>query len=232
MKKVILTGLTAAVMSATAMASEVTGYTAPQSGQAATAAGVNANFQALISAINDNNERIAALEDAAGIPSSLLEKISGATYTISYLGAVIGTYADALSPYKGAYLEGFGGRSVITFETDGTLTELYQESGREIDFEKDECVEGEPGEFNCAHRVEDFTDGPETFTGGSWVLTGNTLAVTFPEEDDAEEFIVALDGEILVLSSAGFETESDEFGTNDDYDHSLAIGVRTSEPAE
>ena len=232
MKKVILTGLTAAVMSATAMASEVTGYTAPESGQAATAAGVNANFQALIAAINDNNERITALEDAAGTPSALLEKISGATYTISYLGSVIGTYADALSPHKGAYLEGFGGRSVITFETNGTLTELYQESGREIDFEDGECTESEPGTFNCEHRVEDFTDGPETFTGGSWELEGNTLSVTFPEEDGAEEFIVALDGEILVLSSAGFETESDEFGTNDDYVHSLAVGVRTGEPAE
>lgn len=232
MKKVILTGLTAAVMSATAMAGEVTGYTAPESGQAATAAGVNTNFQALITAINDNNERITALEDAAGTPSALLEKISGATYTISYLGSVIGTYADAMSPYKGAYLEGFGGRSVITFETNGTLTELYQESGREIDFEDGECTESEPGIFNCEHRVEDFADGPETFTGGSWELEGNTLSVTFPEEDGAEEFIVALDGEILVLSSAGFETESDEFGTNDDYVHSLAIGVRTGEPAE
>ncbi|WP_062810960.1 hypothetical protein [Alcanivorax sp. NBRC 102028] len=232
MKKVILTGLAATVMSASAIASDVTGYTAPESGQAATAAGVDANFQALITAINDNNDRIVALEDAAGTPSSLREKISGATYTISYMGAVIGTYADALSPYKGAYLEGFGGRSVLTFETDGTLTELYQESGREIDFENKECTESEPGNFNCEHWVEDFTDGPETFTGGSWELDGNILSVTFPEEDGVEEFIVALDGEILVLSSASFEIESDQFGTNDDYDHSLAIGVRTSEPAE
>ena len=51
-------------MSATAIASEVTGYTAPESGQAATAAGVDANFQALISTINDNNERVSALEAA------------------------------------------------------------------------------------------------------------------------------------------------------------------------
>jgi hypothetical protein len=227
MEKVILTGLTAAVMSATAMASEVTGYTAPQSGQAATAAGVDANFQALISAINDNNDRIAALEDAAGTGGSLEDKISGATFNIVYLGSIIGTYQDQSSSNYG-YLEGFAGSSLLTLETDGTITEVWQEALREIGLERvSDCVEVTDefgGSYSeCSHAVYDEESGPETNSGGAWQLNGNVLSVTFPGEDSSEDFMVTMSGEVLVLGSGGHEVD----GNNDDYENSMAIGVRT-----
>ena len=52
------------------------------------------------------------------------------------------------------------------------------------------------------------------------------LAVTFPEEEDSEDFLVSMNGELIILTSSSIEQESDEYGTNSDYEHSIAIGVR------
>jgi hypothetical protein len=236
MKKIILTGLTAAVMSANAMASEVvegTDTTTFSADSPAVASEVNGNFAALIAAINDNNDRISALEDASGTPVSLLDKISGATYTIAYLGGIIGIYEDSQSPYSGAYIERFAGKSVVTLEPGGGLTEVWQEKYREIGFDKNECTDtGNPDTSYCEHRVDDGEEGPETETEGSWVLNGNVLSITFEQDDPADDFIVALDGEVLVGSFTEFEIDSDEFGTSDDFDSAIAVGIRTSEPAE
>ncbi|ERP90119.1 hypothetical protein Q670_14570 [Alcanivorax sp. P2S70] len=229
MKKMILTGLTAAVLSANAMASEVTEGDVTQfnANTPALASEVNGNFAALVSAINDNNERISALEDAAGTGGSLEDKIAGSTYKVMFVGNIIGTHHDALSPHSSGYLEGFGGTSVITFNEDGSLSEQWQEAGREIGLDKDDCEETQPDTFVCEHRVDDFVDGPETFTNqGSWSLDGNVLAVTFPEEEDSEDFLVSMNGELIILTSSSIEQESDEYGTNSDYEHSIAIGVR------
>ena len=63
-------------------------------------------------------------------------------------------------------------------------------------------------------------------------MNGNVLSITFEQDDPADDFIVALDGEVLVGSFTEFEIDSDEFGTSDDFDSAIAVGIRTSEPAE
>ena len=227
MKKMILTGLTAAVLSANAIAGEVTGYTAPQSGQAATAAGVDANFQALITAINDNAQRIDALEAAAGTPASLTDVVSGSTYTVAFMGNIIGKYSDALSPYNSAYLQGFGGKSILTFNGDGSMTENFQgENNREIQFEPNCTYNEVEMTEECNFTPDDESVGVEPPTTGSWSITGSTLYVTFAGETDPEEFMLTADGTMFVLMNSDFFQESDEFGSNDDYEHSIAIGIK------
>ncbi|EKF73879.1 hypothetical protein A11A3_11738 [Alcanivorax hongdengensis A-11-3] len=224
MKKIILTGLTAAVLSANAMAAEVTGYTAPQSGQPATAAGVDSNFQALISAINDNSQRLDALESASGTSASLEDKLSGASFHVTYMGSDTGNYKSGQqSPQYGLYIQQYGGSSTITLNSDHTVTEVMQENSREIDPDKGECVQQTSGDYFCEHRVDDIEGSPETASGGSWSLNGTTLSITFPADDSSTDVLVTLNGEVLIIKTgSGFSVDGD----NDDFDNSLAIGVR------
>ena len=214
MKKVILTGLTAAVLSANAMAAEVTGYTAPQSGQAATAAGVDANFQALITAINDNNTRIAALEAASGEVASLNDIVSGATYKLYFSGGII-----ELDDGGGANLERFGGSTDLTFNSDGSLSETFSESGRFISLDANTCdFEG----LNCSHYVDTWNDN-ET-GGGSWSVTGQTLNVIWGD-GGSEAFSLSSDGKVITAGGGNL----DEGDGTSGLETFVAVGVRLAD---
>lgn len=207
MKKMILTGLTAAVLSANAMASEVTGYTAPESGQPATADGVDANFQALITAINDNNTRIAALEAANGETTDLNAVVSGATYQVFFSGGLLSN-----NDGYGA-LERFGGNSVITFNSNGTLNETFNEAATFIGLDATCDTEGV-----CSHQDDPFTSVNETGTG-TWEVSGQNLNVTWGD-GDSESFKLSADGNLFV--SGGGSHEGDELDTF------LAVAVKLS----
>lgn len=214
MKKIILTGLTAAVLSANAMAAEVTGYTAPQSGQAATAAGVDANFQALITAINDNNTRIAALEAASGEVASLNDIVSGATYKLYFSGGII-----ELDDGGGANLERFGGTTDLTFNSDGSLSETFSESGRFISLDANTCdFEG----LNCSHYVDTWNDN-ET-GGGSWSVTGQTLNVIWGD-GGSEAFSLSSDGKVITAGGGNL----DEGDGTSGLETFVAVGVRLAD---
>ncbi len=228
MKKIILTGLTAAVLSANAMASEVTGYTAPQSGQAATAAGVDANFQSLITAINDNNQRIAALEAASGEVTDLNAIVSGATYQVFFSGGYINNSSDSQSTFRSSQLERFGGNTLITFHANNTLSETFNEVGRFIDLEREHNCD----QFNnCEHYSETWEDVDQTSgPGGSWSVSGQTLTVLWPGDapGDEEEFLLSANGSILILGGGGRNVETDQFGTQDQVETFLAVGTKLS----
>ena len=214
MKKIILTGLTAVALSANAMAAEVTGYTAPQSGQAATAAGVDANFQALITAINDNNTRIAALEAASGEVASLNDIVSGATYKLYFSGGII-----ELDDGGGANLERFGGTTDLTFNSDGSLSETFSESGRFISLDANTCdFEG----LNCSHYVDTWSDN-ET-GGGSWSVTGQTLNVIWGD-GGSEAFSLSSDGKVITAGGGNL----DEGDGTSGLETFVAVGVRLAD---
>lgn len=214
MKKIILTGLTAVALSANAMAAEVTGYTAPQSGQAATAAGVDANFQALITAINDNNTRIAALEAASGEVASLNDIVSGATYKLYFSGGII-----ELDDGGGANLERFGGSTDLTFNSDGSLSETFSESGRFISLDANTCdFEG----LNCSHYVDTWSDN-ET-GGGSWSVTGQTLNVIWGD-GGSEAFSLSSDGKVITAGGGNL----DEGDGTSGLETFVAVGVRLAD---
>jgi len=212
MKKVILTGLAATVLSANAMAADVTGYTAPQSGQAATAAGVDANFQALITAINDNNQRITALEAASGEVADLADIVSGATYKLYFSGGII-----ELDEGGGANLERFGGIAMLTFNSDNSLDETFSEQGRFISLDANIC-----GESSCSHYVDTWDDN-ET-GGGSWSVTGQTLNVTW-SDGDSESFSLSSDGKVITSGGGGL----DEGDGTSGLETFVAVGVRLAD---
>ncbi len=213
MKKVILTGLTAVVLSANAMASEVAGYTAPQSGQAATAAGVDANFQALITAINDNHQRIVDLEAANGEVTDLADIVSGSTYLLYFSGGII-----ELDDGGGANLERFGGTANLTFNSDGTLNEVFSEQGRFISLDANTCDQS----GNCSHYVDTWDD--DETGGGSWSVSGQTLNVNW-SDGGSESFSLSSDGKIMA-SGGGSLDEGD--GTSG-LETFVAVGVRLAD---
>ncbi|WP_011589912.1 hypothetical protein [Alcanivorax borkumensis] len=176
-------------MSATAIASEVTGYTAPESGQAATAAGVDANFQALISTINDNNERVSALEAASGEAVDLSDIISGSTYQLFFSGGII-----ELDQGGGANLEHYAGATFFTFNADGSLEEVFNERGRFISL--DQNTNCDENGFNCEHYVDTWQDNNEVDTG-SWSVSGQNVNVTW-SDGSSDTFKPAADGEIIM----------------------------------
>lgn len=180
MKKMILTGLTAAMMSASAMAAEVTGYTAPQSGAPATAAGVDANFQALITAINDNNTRIAALESEVAAAQS--SDVSGKSYLYREFGMYMAAHTydsvgdDGLPQASGAveiggsYGGGFSRTNMLSAEitleflANGNVNIIGTETEVEMWANPNSNIGSVSGTLN------------ET---ASWTQSGNVVTVDF-----------------------------------------------------
>ena len=111
MKKFILTGLTAALMSANVMASEVvegTDTTVFTADSPAVASEVNGNFAALIAAINDNSQRLDALEDIVGDGS-----VAG-SYT--FIEMAVELAADSGTELTQGYSE------ISTYNSSGSFT--------------------------------------------------------------------------------------------------------------
>ena len=214
MKKMILTGLTAAVLSANAMASEVTEGDVTQfsANTPAVASEVNGNFAALIAAINDNNQRITALEEAAGEVAELADIVSGSTYQLYFSGGII-----ELDEGGGANLERFGGIATLTFNSDNTLDETFSEQGRFISLDANICSES-----GCSHYVDTWDDN-ET-GGGSWSVTGQTLNVTW-SDGGSESFSLSSDGKIIASGGGGL----DEGDGTSGIETFVAVGVRMAD---
>ncbi|MCG8438277.1 MAG: hypothetical protein MI751_09370 [Pseudomonadales bacterium] len=215
MKKVILTGLTVAVLSANAMASEITEGDVTQfnPNTQAVASEVNGNFAALIAAINDNNDRISALEEAAGEIAELADIVSGSTYKLYFSGGII-----ELDEGGGANLERNGGVITLTFNSDETLNDTRSEHGRFISLDAI-C---DPDGSNCSHYVDTWNDNE---TGaGTWSISDQTLTVTFGD-GESESFTVSLDGNVIASGGGGLDVGG---GTNG-VDSFVAIGIRMAD---
>ncbi|PHR67021.1 hypothetical protein [Alcanivorax sp.] len=215
MKKVILTGLTAVALSANAMASNVEEGEVTQfnPNTQAVASEVNNNFAALIAAINDNNDRISALEEAAGEVAELADIVSGSTYKLYFSGGII-----ELDEGGGANLERNGGIITMTFNSNETLNDTRIEHGRFISL--DEICD--PDGSNCSHYVDTWSDDE---TGdGSWSISGQTLTVTFGD-GESESFTVSLDGNVIASGGGSLDVGG---GTNG-VDSFVAVGIRLAD---
>ena len=173
MKKLMMTGLTAVLLSSSAIAGEVTGYTAPVTGQPATATGVDSNFQALINAINDNNTRITALESF---------DVAGKTYTYKEIGIL--NAAERLNQAEGTpgdttFIPGGFARTGV-FTASGTLV---FNAGNTFDLS---LTEREIEMF-----VNTVTDIGPTIDGtisdaGSWSQSGPVVTLNFNNGDSIQ----------------------------------------------
>lgn len=218
MKKVLLTGLTAAMLSSASFAGEVTGYSDVTAGTPATAAAVNGNFQALISAINDNAQRIAVLEAAT---VNLQDSLTGATFSVFHIGGESEIYQDSNTAATTRGIGRWGGQGTITLNGDSTVTTGIGETGRHFDLESSGGV---------AFFVEDHQDPDTPTVGGSWALNGQTLSILFPGDTVPVDFTVAADGAIVV--SGGGSASVDTVGTEswDTVENYFVVGVRLSAP--
>ena len=168
MKKQLLTGLLTATLCTSAFAAEVTGDTPAVAGETATAAAINARFDAFKSAINDNNARIAELESF---------DVSGKTYDFKEVSMIVGAetggnISNAPNP-AGDVPAGFARigqlttTARMTFSDDGTFS-----------------VEGQQNEIesfvNLNVNVGTLDDGPFSETA-TWTQNGSTVTVTFTD---------------------------------------------------
>ncbi|WP_150912771.1 hypothetical protein [Marinobacter halotolerans] len=236
MKKLILTGLTAMALSVSASAASVTGYSAPTANTPANAAEVDANFQALITAINDNAAQIDALNNqVAALENS---SVSDRTYAFEQLLFILGAQKavdPAQSPesqesgpsggssvqqgfarigmYKASHTLAFAGDGTLTLTLDGSEVEFWVNSDSDIGLT--------------------ITDtGSVT---GTWSQTGNIVTVNLPG-GDVFDVTVANGGGAITIRDAligGFDTDN---GCNGDgtvcsyeYETSINFGLETTQ---
>lgn len=228
MKKALLIGLTSMALSAQGWAGSVTAgvdTTTFTSGTSAVASEVNANFQALIDAINDNNDRIAALEAAATTTD-----VSGKTYLFRDLGIILAAHkygqtttttdqADSV-PSGFSRVGYFTGNFTIEFSgVDNT----YTLSGDDVDVEMFTNADSNIATFNDLDFVET----------GTWSQIGTQVTLT-SDGPDSEDFVldVAVGAHVLTVANTGGPWVTDlQFndGNGDIYQHeyevNLGVGV-------
>lgn len=197
-KNMILAGAISTLMTGAAIAGEVGSVTTFSANTPAVASQVNANFDALITAINDNNSRIAALEAAA--PTN---NVSGKTYALEQIGILLrGNNSDYIT--AGNLSQSY----TLTLSASNTFSFTGTEN------------EGEIGLNGTVTRWEDNTAISAT---GTWAQSGNTLTLTF-EDLSTVAFTVASNGGVVLLNEYTYGVEDDQ-PTFTRTESSLIIGV-------
>ena len=177
MKKFILTGLTAALMSANVMASEVvegTDTTVFTADSPAVASEVNGNFAALIAAINDNSQRLDALE--ATVDDGSVE----GSYT--FVELAIELAANSGTGLTEAYSEisSFSSTGSFTLSANGDFSGTINEN-RSTLFS---TVNGDCGVEGCRDAFDpDFGNTGSEPLNGTWSDDGSTVTLTLGPDD-------------------------------------------------
>lgn len=210
----------AVTMCGTANADEVdTGsVTTFSAGEPAVAADVNANFDALIAAINDNAARIAALET----PDN---NVAGHTYTLFYAGSLLSAEVDTDGENGTDDVRDFGaveeyaGQGSITFdEASNTGSGTAQDTaGAELGI----------GNFEGIWYDNTGADAASDTLNLSWTQEGNSVTVDIDGEEFSLNLVVSEDGSLLVGQSTGTGNDTFEDGSEVDFsDISTVILVR------
>ena len=197
MKKLMMTGLTAAVLSFSAgtSAGEVTGYTVPQTGQAATAAGVDDNFQALITAINDNATRIAELESF---------DVSGKTYEYREIGFILAAKRQGqtiASPDVSTFVnQGFARIGIFTATGSFTFDANGNFSIDLVEYETEMFVNNDSDMGPMTSASGDNLAGT-----GTWNQTGSTVTLLFDGDapEDAFDAEINKGASMLTITNQG-----------------------------
>lgn len=174
-----------------------------EDGSPAVAGEVNANFQALINAINDNAAAIAALESSGSAESN---SVSGATFTLNQIG-IINRGQQGVEGGMAAFATtaNLSQQYTLVLNSDGT----FAFSGSESE-----------GELNTiTGNVILQSQGAAQSETGTWSQNGSTLNLSI-----GASWTVSADANVIILSE--FKTEPDGGGTRTE--SSFLVGVRTN----
>ena len=171
-----------------------------EAGAAATAASVNANFSALITAIDNLGTRVTALEAPSG--NVTIDDLVGSTYCVSFFGN-IGDSRDGSSAAIGSYIG--AARLAITSTTLSSLTVQLDK-----EFELEWYVDGAvPSTLVSNVNIGDLVNGPTIsgddpdgagpFAGTITSFTGGLLTLNLG--GDVETFTVSADGNMILNSN-------------------------------
>ncbi len=189
----------------------------------ACAADVNQTIQELVSAINDNNAQIAALEAriAALEAPTLSAILTGSTFTVYTIETGVGATSGAGSA---GILNAFvgGDTSIFTLSAGGILSVSYDFTERATTLDVEQNLFGD--EDNIVTIQTDIQDSGTGTDTGTWSLSGSTLTISY--DGDTDEYLVTPDGNMFVSGAAELDDEQlvagGPFMTNAD----LVIGVR------
>ncbi|MEE3321670.1 MAG: hypothetical protein VX258_13340 [Pseudomonadota bacterium] len=179
MKKVILTGLTAVMMSSAAMASEVvegTDTTLFAADSPAVASEVNGNFAALIAAINDNSQRLDALEAVVG------DGTVAGTYTFVEMAVELAANSGTAQNEGYSEISTYKSTGSFTLDGNGDFSGTINENRSSlVDAVNGDCE----GEFGCRFAFDpDFNNqAPADSLGGTWVDNGSTVTLNLGPGD-------------------------------------------------
>ena len=168
-------------------------------GSPADADEVNTNFQALISAINDNATRLAALESSS---SSSDNSVAGKTFKLNQIGVMLrgnGSGGATSNTLQQSYTVTFN--SDLTYSFVGTQNEA---------------------EMNTVTGSFDLEVAPEVVDiSGSSSQTGSNVTIDI---DGGVTFTASLDGNVILLSEFSF---GDDEGF-DRAETSFLVGIATN----
>ncbi len=226
MKKVILTGLTAAMLSSGAFASEVTAgsdTTLFSSGSPAVAADVNANFAALIAAINDNSARIDALISSSVTGKSYLYREMTLFMTGQRYGSST-TFPTGATSVPGGYARTnmISAEITLVFNSNGTVDISGTEAEVELWVNMDSNVGLQPDSFSAS---------------GTWTQLNNVVTVDLGG-GDVFDFQVSAGGEVITVMDQvslrdSIFSHTDENGSvyTQEYEMLLGFGTALDAPA-
>ncbi|PCJ12340.1 MAG: hypothetical protein COB04_17885 [Gammaproteobacteria bacterium] len=171
-------------------------------GETATASSVNASFNALITAINDNDARIAVLEAAA-----TNDDVGDRTYLLSQMGTIL------------------RGDGELSFTTVGTTSQSFTLGISSNGSFNLAGVENE-AELNIASpSINTFLSPVNVNETGTWTQSGPSVTLTFTDLSTVT-FQTSLNGRVLIANdfSIGFDGPTTERGES-----SIIIGVEVGQ---
>lgn len=182
------------VLSLTATTSVVAQTTLPFTfapGTVAKASEVNANFQALLTAINKLEEKVSKLEGQIS-----KEDVVG-TYVLSTFNVRVSSGGTGESPR----VEHTATNGTATFSLDMDMNGTFSVSGEanyglELVFN----FQNGPPSTSATAAIQPSTPGP--IIGGTWSLSGRTLAITSPSGVSGE-FTAAAGGRLFIGVTQG-----------------------------
>lgn len=213
MKKITMTALAAAMASSVAVAEVSVPNTFVQ-GENAVAAEVNANFEALVEAINNNAEAIAELKS----DSSTLS-VAGKTYQVFQYGVEI--KLDNVGKNTAIMTEKF----VVTFNEDMSVDVDGDELSGQFRLAGVNPPDDPGYEYVDVER-DSYSNADEIDSDLGWSRNGNVVTINSSDEEVGTKFLIAPGARTLI--DLGVFTDGSNVTEGEYFEAELLLGVQVT----